>query len=226
MERPHLLLDESANNSHADIWFAMPSGFTDIPVGALLSSPDSEAGHGVRESWQSLMASMPDERLRQQLTIELGRVQQILLALTEAGAVHCSLGLHMDDSADGTHPGRKPVPLLSLFTITWHNTAWSPPAVKAALAITSDEDASHLDAVELPCGPATFSEKERQVPPESGLPTAPLLQLLAHLPHPDGKNLAVLMLSTTAVHRREDYRAILRQIAEMVSFENPLATTS
>jgi hypothetical protein len=42
------------------------------------------------------------------------------------------------------------------------------------------------------------------------------------LPHPDCKRLVVLTLSTTAVARRDQYRAILHQIAETVSFDDPL----
>ncbi|MBB5797251.1 hypothetical protein HDA41_005215 [Streptomyces caelestis] len=34
--------------------------------------------------------------------------------------------------------------------------------------------------------------------------------------------MAVLTISTPAMSRREEYRAILRQIAETVSFANPL----
>jgi hypothetical protein len=44
----------------------------------------------------------------------------------------------------------------------------------------------------------------------------------AHLPHPDCKRMAVLMMSTPEVGRREQYREILRQIAELTSFESPL----
>ena len=49
------------------------------------------------------------------------------------------------------------------------------------------------------------------------------VQFHAHLPHPDCKRLAVFTLSTTAVGRREQYRAILRHIAALATFESPLA---
>lgn len=58
--------------------------------------------------------------------------------------------------------------------------------------------------------------------PESGLPSTPLLQIHAYLPHPDHKRMAVLTLSTTATERRVQYRAILRNIAELTSFQSPL----
>jgi hypothetical protein len=35
--------------------------------------------------------------------------------------------------------------------------------------------------------------------------------------------MAVLMMSTPEVERREQYREILQQIAELTSFESPLA---
>jgi hypothetical protein len=50
-----------------------------------------------------------------------------------------------------------------------------------------------------------------------------LLQLYAYLPHPDCRRMAVLMLSTRALEHRDEYRAILRQIAELTTFEHPLS---
>ncbi|MFD3733590.1 hypothetical protein [Streptomyces sp. NPDC058632] len=70
-------------------------------------------------------------------------------------------------------------------------------------------------------GPATFSESTATPGSESGLPQRPLLQVHAHLPHPDCRRLAVLTLTTTAPARREEYRTILRAITESVSFESP-----
>ena len=49
-----------------------------------------------------------------------------------------------------------------------------------------------------------------------------LYEATAYLPFPDGRNLAVLTLTTTAVDARENYRDIHRAMAEMVSFDNPL----
>ncbi len=62
--------------------------------------------------------------------------------------------------------------------------------------------------------------------PESGLPETPLLQLHAYLPHPDGTGLALLTLSTTATHHRDSYRTLLRQISELVAFEEPSTRTA
>ncbi|MFJ8993251.1 hypothetical protein ACIRQH_23000 [Streptomyces sp. NPDC102279] len=49
------------------------------------------------------------------------------------------------------------------------------------------------------------------------------MQIHAHLPHPDGRSLAILTLSTVSVVHREHYRAVLREIAGLVSFDDPLA---
>ncbi|MEV0529837.1 hypothetical protein AB0I66_41105 [Streptomyces sp. NPDC050439] len=76
--------------------------------------------------------------------------------------------------------------------------------------------------MELPCGPASFSELVRVPKSDSAPPQTPLLQVFAHLPHPDGKRLVTLTLGTTAVNRRAEYRSLLHHIAENVSFENPL----
>ncbi|MEF9906080.1 hypothetical protein [Streptomyces sp. P9-A2] len=110
-----------------------------------------------------------------------------------------------------------------MFTISWRETAPAPRGVTAARAVTAGGGYTGAEFAELPAGPATFGEST-SVPGSgsgSGLPQCPVLQLHAHLPHPDCRRLAVLTLTTTAPARREEYRAILRAIAESVSFESP-----
>ncbi|MFC9679969.1 hypothetical protein [Streptomyces sp. NPDC056948] len=111
-----------------------------------------------------------------------------------------------------------------MFTITWVETAWAPRTVTAARAVATAEGHTRIEYVELPSGPATFSETLRRPTLESGLPQQPLLQAHAHIPHPDGRLLAVFTLSTTAVGHRESYRAVLQQIAGLISFEDPFAS--
>ncbi|MGW1874579.1 hypothetical protein [Streptomyces sp. NPDC001975] len=134
------------------------------------------------------------------------------------GTAHCAVGLHRDD-AEGGHG----TALFSLFTISWVDTSWAPRGVTAARALVTAEGHTHIEYGEVPCGPAAFSETVRMPTAESGLPRKPLLQIHGHLPHPDGTTLALLTLSTTAVSHREQYRAILRQIARTVSFDDPFA---
>ncbi|MEU6078982.1 hypothetical protein [Streptomyces sp. NPDC047108] len=171
---------------------------------------------------EPVLSSAPDELVRQQFTAQLAAARQLMLALAEVGTVHCSLGLHRNDVDDTDDEGGRP--LFSLFTLSWRDTSWAPRHITAARAATV-ENHTHVEYFDLPCGPASISETVRTAAAGSGFPQEPLLQVFAHLPHPDGKRLAVLTLSTSAVRHREQYRSILRQIAELVSFENPLTGT-
>ncbi|MCX5558100.1 hypothetical protein [Streptomyces sp. NBC_00038] len=220
MNTPVIILHESVEDPGAEAWFAEPPGFTALPLDALLSEPDSPAAGELRSALAPFLDSAPDEMARQQFIAEFTQGQQLLGAMREVGTVHCSIGLHRDDLDDtGTSSGQ---PLFSLFTLSWRDTAVAPRAVTAARAVTSAAGHTHIEYLELPCGPATLSETVRTASADSGLPRLPLLQIHAHLPHTDCKRLIVLTLSTTAVVRREEYRAVLQQIAETVSFESPL----
>ena len=220
MRTPTIILDDSVTDPEAELWFAEPAGFTALPLDALLPEPDSSAAENLRAAVAPFLDSAPDELVRQQFIANVASGQQLLGALREFGMVHCSLGLHRDDADEaGTTNGQ---PLFSYFTISWRDTAVAPRGVTAARAVTSAEGHTGIEFLELPCGPATLSETTLTPPAESGLPQQPLLQVHAHLPHPDCKRMAVLSISTTAVARRAEYRAILEQIAGTVSFENPL----
>ncbi|MGW6061964.1 hypothetical protein [Streptomyces sp. NPDC055189] len=218
MTAPGFIIDESALNADADIWFAEPAGFTAIPVHALLNPPDSPGADALRDVIAPILDSLQDDSARQQFLIQLARGQQLLAALAEVGTTHCSIGLHRDDVSAGNTSGF----LLSLFTISWRDIATASPAVTAARAVAGAEGHTSIEYLELPCGPASFSELVRTPNAESGLPQTPLLQIFAHLPHPDGKRLVSLTLGTTAVSRRAEYRSLLHHIAENVSFVDPL----
>ncbi|MFJ4831417.1 hypothetical protein ACIP79_16055 [Streptomyces sp. NPDC088747] len=213
---------DSARDPDADIWFAEPAGFTALPLEALVASPGSRAAEELRTAFGPFLEAAPDEVARQQFVAQVAVGQQMLGALREVGTVHCSIGLHRDDVAEASLRTGKGRPLLSLFTLSWRDTAVAPRAVTAARAVTSAEGHSHVGYLELPCGPATVSETVRTASADSGLSQSPLLQVHVHVPHPDCRRLVVLTLSTTAVVRREEYRAVLQQIAETVSFDNPL----
>ncbi|MEV7340737.1 hypothetical protein [Streptomyces sp. NPDC093544] len=223
MTVPNFTLHESVKDPIAEIWFAEPPGFMALPIDALLPSPESPAADKLRTAVAPFLDAAPNDVLRQQFIAQFAEGQLLLGALREVGTVHCSIGLHRDDIDEtGSGNGQS---LLSLFTLSWRDTAVAPRAVTAARAVTSAEGHSHIEYLELPCGPATFSEAVRTASADSGFAQLPLLQAHAHLPHPDCKRLVVLTLSTTAVARREQYRAILHQFADMVSFEDPLAPT-
>ncbi|GAA2286990.1 hypothetical protein GCM10010234_28370 [Streptomyces hawaiiensis] len=212
--KSHVVVADSANDPGAGIWFAVPGGFTELPLDVLLAPPASPDASRLREALAPLVEAIPDGITRQQFIAQLASGRQLLSALREVGTVHCSLGVHRDDVEGGN--GRI---LHSLFTVSWRDIAWSPRSVSAARAVATAEQHSHVEYLDLPSGPASMGETVRTPAPDRGLPPIPLLQLHAYLPHPDCKRMAVLMMSTPEVERREQYREILRNIAELTSFE-------
>ncbi|MFE2063169.1 hypothetical protein ACFXDH_12305 [Streptomyces sp. NPDC059467] len=214
---PQVVIDDSATDPHAGIWFAVPGGFTELPIDVLLAAPASAEADRLRQALVPLVEAIPDGVTRQFIA-QLAWGQQLLRALREVGTVHCALGIHRDDVADGGGGT-----LHSLFTVSWRDIAWAPRSVSAARAVATAEDHTRVEYLDLPSGPAAIGETVRTPSPDSGLPPTPLLQIHAYLPHPDHKRLAVLTLSTTAVERRLQYRAILHSIAELTSFESPLS---
>ncbi|WP_432081433.1 hypothetical protein [Streptomyces sp. WAC 04229] len=217
MKSGAIVIHESVKDPYAELWFAEPAGFTALPLDALLPEPGTAAAEGLRAAVAPLLESAGSEIVRQEFIAQVASGQQMLAALREFGTVHCSVGLHRDDI------GGRPRPLLSLFSITWRDTAAAPRAATAARAVTAAVGHSRIEYVDLPSGPATLSETTADPTPGSGLPPLPLLQVHAHLPHPDCKRMAVFTLSTVVPARRGEYRAILRQVVETVRFADPLA---
>ncbi|MFC8346440.1 hypothetical protein [Streptomyces sp. NPDC057280] len=220
MTAPAILLHESLNDPLAELWFAEPVGFTALPLDALLPAPDSAAVDGLRAATAPLLDSAPDDLARQQFIAHIATGQRMLAALRDVGMVHCAIGLHRDDVQEADVGGR--LLLLSFFTISWCESNVAPRGVTAARAVTSAEGHTDVEFLELPCGPAALSERMVRPSDAAGLVPQSLLQIHAHVPHPDCRRLAVLTLSTTAVARRSEYRVILRQIAETVRFERPV----
>lgn len=220
MSSPTIVIDDSVGDARSELWFAEPPGFIALPLDALLADPGSPAAEGLRVAVAPLLDAAPGGPARQGFVAQLAQGQQMLAALCQFGTVHCSVGLHRDDidaSGAAAH-------LLSFLTITWHSTSVAPRAVTAARAVTSASGGhTHVACVDLPSGPATLSETTVGPAPGSGLPQLPLLQVHAHLPHPDCKRMAVFTLSTTVPARRGEYRAILREVVETVRFADPLA---
>ncbi|MGW0902757.1 hypothetical protein [Streptomyces sp. NPDC002853] len=220
---PRIALDESAEDPDADIWFAEPAGFTAVPLAALLNLPSTPGSDGLRAALGPVLDAAPDDASREPFVAQLAAGQRMLAALCEAGTVHCSIGLHRDDVAESGAVGRGR-PLRSFFTLSWRDTAVAPPSVTAARAVAPAGQHTRIEYLDLPSGPASISETVRTPSADSGLARQSLLQIHAHIPHPEGKRLAVLTLTTAEVTHREQYRAILDQMAQLVSFDNPLAT--
>jgi hypothetical protein len=89
-------------------------------------------------------------------------------------------------------------------------------------AATARKNAVPIAVANLPCGPGAFTEAVVELPAEADAQRRSLYEATAYLPFPDGRNLAILTLTTTAVDAREHYRDVHRGMAEMVSFDNPL----
>ncbi|MFF4112527.1 hypothetical protein ACFY0P_03445 [Streptomyces sp. NPDC001714] len=220
----NVIVHPSAGEPGDGVWFAVPAGFTAVPLAALVTPTGSPEAERLREALAPILDAAPDELSRQEFVMTLTAVQRMLHSVYTSGTAHCAVGLHRDDTEDTEELDGSA--LLSLFTISWVDTAWAPRAVTAARVLVTAAGHTDIDFTEVPCGPAAFSETLRTAAAESGLPQQPLLQLHGYLPHPHGTALALLTLSTTAVRRRKQYRAILRQIAHTVTFEDPFATAA
>ncbi|KPI04209.1 hypothetical protein OK074_4736 [Actinobacteria bacterium OK074] len=221
MSAPPYVIDASAVNQDADIWFALPAGFLPLPLREL-----AEAENGPAEDVQlgaalgPVLETLPDPAVRQQLLTDLVPVMRLAQVLMEAGTIHCSLGLHADDEGDGGL-------LLSFFTLAWRACEWAPRSVLAARAAAGAADAEHIETIEPPAGPAALVQSRLTGPPEAGIAAQrQLLQATAYVPCPDGRRIAILTLATTAVDHVHNYRLLLRDIAETVTFDNPLPTAS
>lgn len=220
MSSAAISVHESAMDPSAELWFAEPTSFTALPMEVLLAESETSGAEALHAIARPLLESVPDGMARQQLIALLASGQQVLSTMGQFGTVHCSLGLHRDDVGGGGQP------LLSLFTITWQDTPAASRAATAARAVTAPDGHRRVAYLELPCGPATVSETLRPPVTGSPLPRLPLLQVHAHLPHPDCKRLAVLTVSSTAAARRAEYRAVLEGIADTVRFTDPLGALS
>lgn len=231
---PLFLIDESARDSEAAIWFVEPAGFTALPLDVLLNVSHCAEGDTLRVALAPLLDIAPDESARQRFLAQVGAGQQLMAALCDTGTVYCAIGLHSDDSSDrdagagvlGGSTGERVAaqPLLSFLTLTWHDIAAAPPAVTAARAVAGwpEGECTRVEYLEnVACGPVGICETLRMTASHSGFGARRLLQNHAYLPHPDGERLAVLTLSTGAVELRDDYRRILRGIVNLVSFDAP-----
>ncbi|MET8948995.1 hypothetical protein ABZX30_37155 [Streptomyces sp. NPDC004542] len=213
MNSEAIVIDQSVRMLDADIWFALPAGFFPLPLNELVQSghaPEvAESAHPLRALVEAL--NFTDEH---QLLVPLfAPILRMSYVLARSGVVHFSVGLHRDDKGDGSL-------LPSLFTLGWSETAWAPRGVTAARTAAGLLDARHVELLDLPCGPASLAETLMSVQ----VADAPqeLLQLAVHVPYPDAAKLAVLTLSTPAVHHADHYRHLLREVARMVTFKNPL----
>ncbi|NUP74572.1 MAG: hypothetical protein HOQ07_07975 [Sinomonas sp.] len=207
-------IDSSARRRDADIWFALPAGFLPLPFKEVLDARNVlEGADGGEHPLLQLVGELDASERRQERGALFAPVLRAFDVLACSGVLHCSMGLHLDDEGNG---GVLP----SLFTLSWRQIAWAPRNVIAARLAAGLHEALHVEVLELPCGPACLAVT-RLSPPDVGV-AGQLFQIAVHVPYPDATKLAVLTLATTAAHRVDDYRDLLRATARIVTFESPL----
>jgi hypothetical protein len=199
-------VDDSATRPGCDLWFALPPGFVDIPYTPLLAEPDTDQAHQLLDAVHTLLELVPQDK-HEAFLAGLAEAQVMSELLRRQGTVHCSMGLHEGDDGALLH---------SVLTIMWLHTPWTPPKLGAAKAALALESADAVELADLPCGPAAITESLVETEGQQ------LFRLTGYLPHPDGRRIAVLTLSTTAVSAAGHYRDILSGLVRMVSFDNPL----
>ncbi|WP_320784348.1 hypothetical protein [Streptomyces sp. CRN 30] len=130
------------------------------------------------------------------------------MEMQREGVVHASIGAHRADEGAMVE---------SVVTPARRETPWMPPKPAAVRAATARKNALPVAVVDLPCGPGAFTEAVVELPVEADPQGRSLHGATAYLPFPDGRDLAVLTLTTTAVGAREHYRDIHRGMARMMS---------
>ncbi|WP_405469959.1 hypothetical protein [Streptomyces canus] len=205
-------IDESAMERGCDLWFALAPGYVEVPFRDLFADPESAEGARVVEAVESLLELVPQEQQAGFLE-QLAQARALTSEMRREGVVTFAIGAHEGD--DGAM-------LESVVMLARREIPWTPPKLAAAQAATARKNALPIAVVDLPCGPGAFTESLVELPAEADSRQRSLYEATAYLPFPDGRNLAVLTLTTTAVGARENYRDIHRAMAEMVSFDNPL----
>jgi len=205
-------IDQSAMERDCDLWFALPPGYVEVPFQGLFADPDSPEGARVVEAVNSLLELVPQEQ-RAGFLDQLAQARGLSGEMRREGVVSFSIGAHEAD--DGAM-------LESFVTLARREIPWTPPKLAAVQAATARKRALPVAVAELPCGPGAFTEAVVELPAEADAQGRSLYEVTAYLPFPDGRNLAILTLTTTAVDAREHYRDIHRGMAGMVSFDNPL----
>ncbi|MEU0966551.1 hypothetical protein ABZ357_14480 [Streptomyces sp. NPDC005917] len=57
---PKVIIDDSASDPNAGIWFAVPGGFRELPIDALLAGPGSTEADRLRQAVATLVETLPD----------------------------------------------------------------------------------------------------------------------------------------------------------------------
>lgn len=209
---PSYAVEESALRHDCELWFAVPASFVDLPLDALADDPPSPRTEEFTRTVDALLALVPEEG-RARFLGELAQARFLPAALRQSGLAHCALGLH--EVTDG-----EVVP--AVLTLVWREAPWTPPKLTAARIVVdqpaaqSQGEVLSAEYVELPCGPGAVTETVTEHAGQR------VYQAAGHLPHPDGRRLVIVTLSSTAVEARAHYRELLDGLVHLVSFDNPL----
>lgn len=208
-----LVIDDSARDPSAKIWYALPGGYVDVPLGALDAEPGSEH-EAELDHVMALIADSAPESEHDRYTGALRDVRYMVRQMQREGIVGCSLGMHFAD--DGSSA-------VSVFTVALRDIEWAPPKLTAVRAVSLRECPVNVALLTLPGGgPGAVSDTLVTMPALGGLPAQELYQCNLYIPAPSGVQLAVLTLSTTAVSSRKHYRELTEGIAHTVSFSDPM----
>ncbi|MGA5566844.1 hypothetical protein ACPCUV_37535 [Streptomyces platensis] len=211
-EKTHFVIDQSALSAEADVWYALPPGYMDVPFASILENPGSEAE--LTDGLLPLMAAMSPQG-RSRFLEALQEAETLAARLIREGVIACALGMHEDDDGSLLH---------SVLTIARVETSWTPAELAVRHAATARGSATPLRVERLAHGPAAFAESEIELPESSAqdTPSGTVYQAVAYLAAPDRSSMAVVSISTTATQGAEGYRSIVRSVAETISFDNPL----
>ncbi|MFF4212692.1 hypothetical protein ACFYZE_25695 [Streptomyces sp. NPDC001796] len=208
-----LLIDESARDPSAKIWYALPRGYVDVPLDALDAEPGSEY-EAQLDNVMALIADCAPESERARYVGALRDVRYMVRQMQSEGVIGCSLGMHHADNGSSA---------VSVVTVALRDIEWAPPKLTVVRAVSLRECSENVALLALPGGrPGTVSDTLVTMPAIAGNPAQELYQCNLYIAAPSGVQLAVLTLSTTAVGSRKHYRELMEGIAYTVSFSNPM----
>ncbi|QOV36812.1 hypothetical protein IM697_43845 [Streptomyces ferrugineus] len=213
-ERPvRLVIDDSARDTTAKLWYALPDGYLDVPLEALDPAPGTEYEEQFTNVMTLILSCAPEEQ-RDRYVGALRDMRFMVARMRGEGVLGCSLGMHFaDDGSSAT----------SVITAALRDIEWAPPKLTAVRAVSSRENATNVELLTLPgVRPGSFCDTLVTVPAVAGMPAQELYQCDVYIPAPSGTQLAVLSLSTTAVSARGHYRDLMKGVAHTVSFHDPL----
>ncbi|MEV6997537.1 hypothetical protein AB0N62_07520 [Streptomyces sp. NPDC093982] len=213
-ERPlRLVIDDSARDSSAKLWYALPDGYLDVPLEALDPAPGTEYEEQFANVMALILASAPEDQ-RDRYVGALRDMRFMVGQMRSEGVIGCSLGMHF--AGDGSSA-------MSTVTVALRDVEWAPPKLTAVRAVSLRESAVNVKLLTLPGGrPGSVSDTLVTTPAMAGMPAQDLYQCDVYIPAPSGTQLAVLTLSTTSVSARAHYREWMEAIAHTVAFHDPL----